>query len=655
MTEALKDTSKDAPTQGPTRRDARASALMALLVLAALFVAINLFADVALRGTQLDLTEDRLYTLTQGTRNILHDLDPDEPVHLTLFYSETQARGIPQLQAYAQRVREVLEGYALESRGGLVFEEVNPEAFSVGEERAQRAGIPPIEIAAGQDFYFGIEGVDSTDRRETIPFLDPSDESFLEFELTRLVFTLANPRRPVIGLMTDLPMRGGMPAPGTQQPSEPWQVVQQLEANYEVRTINPDDKELDDDLDLLLIVHAKQVGPTMQRLVDRYVMRGGPTVIFEDPFCAADMPPGADQNPMMALQAMRTSNLNGLTSAWGVEMAEEQIAGDVIAAVPVNTPDGAVPLIVFLALRDGFDFDDPSTRDISLLQLAWAGSLVHNAGAGTTWTPLVQTSSQSMLVAQTDAGLFAQPRELLANFVSRGEPLTVAGRLSGHAKSAFADVPQPEPVEGEEEPPLIEGPAEGDINVVIVSDADMLEDGSWIRVMRLGANGPVLGYNKMANNGDFLFNIVDQMAGSEDLIGLRARGTFARPFTRVEEIRRAAEQRYAQRREELETRRRETEQKLAELQRSRPDQQGFILTPEQQDELDRFRADLLETTRQLREVQYGLNKDVEALGTKLKVINIGAAPAAVALAALGLGAYRVGRRRADRRAARDRE
>lgn len=636
------------------RRDARASAIVALLVLAAFFVAINLFADAALRRARLDLTADRLFTLTDGTRAVLSRLDPAEPLRLRLFYSQSLATGRPAVQAYAQRVREVLDEYELASGGGLVVEEVDPEPFSVGEERAQRAGIPPIEVAPGESFYFGIEGADATDRRQTIPFLDPRDEPFLEYELSSLVHTLQNPRRPVIGLMTDLPMRGGMPAMPGQPPSPAWEIIRQLEANYELRDIGADDAELDDDLDLLLIVHAKQIGPAMLRLIDRYALSAKPLVIFQDPFCGADLPPGAQQNPMLAAQALRASNLNELTVAWGVEMAEGQVAGDRALAIPVGTPQGATPFLPFLALRDEqIDRDDPTTREVSLVQIGSAGALSHDPASTAIWTPLLRTTNDSMLLGEEQVGMFAQPRDLLARFVARGEPITLAGRLSGRVRSAFAGSP-PSPAE-EGEPPMVQGPDEGSINLVLFADADLLEDRWWIEAIRLGGGGPVLGYSKFADNGALVLNVIDHMAGSPDLISVRARGTFARPFTRVQELQRQAEQRYAERAEALETNRREAERKLAELQRARPDQGEFILTPEQEREIARFRDELLQTTRELREVQYGLNKDVEALGVRVKAINIAGAPVLVAAAAIGLGAYRASRRRADRRAALNRE
>jgi len=618
-----------------------AAATFALLVV--LFFGINLLADATLRGVRLDLTENRLYTLSQGTRRIVSGLD--EPIRLTFFFSESLAGGRPALQAYGKRVRELLEEYALLSRGRIELEIVDPEPFSEAEDRARQAGLAGAPIGPNrEEFYFGLLGVNSTDGREVIRFFDPGDERFLEYEVSRLVHNLSNPERKVVGVLSSLPLDGGFALPG--QPSRtPWQIMREMRTLFDVRMLEPDTESIGDDVDVLLIVHPKGVEEPTLRAIDRFALSGRGVAVFVDPLCEADVPPGADQNPFAAMQADRASDLNTLLSAWGLRVERDQVAADMSNALRGRSPDGreVVPYVQYIGLAgDGIDREDAVTRLASLLQFAIAGSVTGVPGAATTVRPLVRTSDQSMLLDVQRVSFFPQPRELIAEFVPRGEPLTLAARVTGPARSAFdiaGDGPEgPAPDAGER--------AAGEVNAIVVADVDMLSDRMWVDEVRLG--NMVLGYQKLSDNGDFLLNALDHLAGSSDLIAVRARGTYSRPFTLVEEIRRAAEQRYLAEAERLEQRRRETERRIADLQRARPDAGELILTPEQRAEIKRFEDELVQTNAQLRQVRYDMRKDVERLGVRLKAINIGAAPLLVALAALALGAWRSARRRADR-------
>ncbi|MCC7388844.1 MAG: GldG family protein [Phycisphaerales bacterium] len=624
----------------------RHTAILSLLLLAVLFFAVNIAGDRALRRARVDLTDHKLFTLSDGTRNILREVR--EPITLTLFYSADFAAGQPQLQTYAKRVTELLEEFGLLSGGKVRVETVNPEPFSEGEEQAQRAGVQGLSTPTGEKFYFGLLGVNSTDGREAVPFFDPRDERFLEYTLARLVYTLDHPEKKKVAVLSSLPVDGSEPMMPGQQPQRPWQILTELRATFEVKVLDPGAGAIPDDAEVLLIIHPKGLGEPTLRAIDSFVIGGGRALIFVDPVCEADIPPGAEQNPLAAMQADRSSNLNQLLEAWGVTVDPAQVAADSAIALQGEGRTGqVVSYVQYMGPGpDELNTDDAVTGSLGRLQIGVAGAIQKTPEATTTVTPLIRTTADSMLLPAQSVSFFADPAQLLADFVPRGEPLTLAARITGNARSAFSDTAPAGEEAGPPDAPNAGATKTGDINIIVVADADMLSDPMWVREVRVG--GMSLGFQQISDNGSFLINAVDNMTGSSDLISVRARGSAARPFTLVQEIRAAAEKKYLTEQQALEAKRREAEQRIAELQRARPDQGGMILTPEQQAEIDRFREELLTTSGQLRDVNYNLRKDVERLGLRLKIINIGPAPLAVFVAAIGLAGARAARRRAHR-------
>lgn len=622
-------------------RDRRALAVLAVALIAVLFVSVNILADASLRGFRIDLTEDRLYTLSDGTREILGDLDA--PVALTLYYSESLAAGRPQVQAYAARVRELLETYESVSRGMVDVVVRDPEPFSEAEEDAQRAGLTGQRVdALGQRFYFGLVATNDTDGRAVIPFLDPQQERLLEYELTRLVDQLANPARGVVALSTSLPMDGSPANPMARQPdSPPWAIVQELRRRYDVRFIGEDFAEVGDDVDVLIVAHAKNLTGDALRAIDRHARSGRGTILVVDPVADADIPPGAQQNPRALFGADRSSDLDDVLGAWGVSMDDERVVIDARLAMSGPAADGAdVPYPHFLRVGPGsLNADDPLTSPLREMLLVKAGELTFDPSVapGVVFEPLIESSASVADVQAARVAVMPQPRRLMADIPDGVEPKVLAARLTGSPPAA------PVRVDSDEAPP----PDDGGLNVVVLADADVLADRTWVQEQRFG--NVSLGFSVFSDNGNFILTAVDQLAGSTALVSLRARGAFQRPFTRVEEIRRAAEREYLDQAEALEERRREVERRLVELQQARPDAGGVLLTDEQRAEIDRFQDELAETNRQLRQVRFNLRKDVEDLGLTLKIVNIGLAPALVALAAIALALVRAARRRADRR------
>lgn len=622
----------------------------ALVFAAALFLAINIVGMTMIRGVRADLTEGKLYTLSQGSLNIASKID--EPVRLTLYFSEQQSNDLPQVKAYARRVQEVLREYRLASGGRLTFDVVDPVPFSDAEDEAVQAGLAGVLRGPAQErFYFGLVGRNAVDHQQIIPFLDPSKEQLLEYELTRTIYLLANPERKAIGLMAALPVEGLPHNPNMTQQVPPWQFVSQMRQMFDVRSIEREATEIPAEIQVLVLVHPKNLQERTLYAIDQFVLRGGRLVVFVDPWCEADFPPGI--NPMQAMSLPRNSNLKRLFSAWGLEMLEERVAGDRTAAIriPIGPPQRQehVDYIALLGLkRDNFNSTDAITGKLQQMNMGTAGVLRQTAGATTKFEPLIRTSTQSQLLDVDSVGLNADPRRLLNEFKASGEEFALAARVSGDVATAFPEgnpyVSDPEHPEANAHPHLAKSTEP--INVIVVADADMLQDRYWIHEERMG---PILlGHRKMAENGDFVLAAIDNLTGSSDLISVRARGQFSRPFAKIEAIRKDAEHRFLAKEDELKKDLAEAERNLQELRRQQPQGGQIILTPEQQAQVDSYRQQIVEKRRELRHVQHQLRRDIESLGTWVKVINIGLMPLVVGLAAVSLSVYRVNRRRKDR-------
>ncbi|MEX2217604.1 MAG: GldG family protein [Phycisphaerales bacterium] len=621
--------------------------LLGLLAAAVIFLTVNILATSSLRGPRLDLTEGKLYTLSPGSAKIAASVD--EPVRLTLYYSEAVATDLPMFKSYATRLQEVLRELARASGGKVVVETVDPEPFSDAQDAATAAGLMG-QPTGRAPFYFGLVGKNSTDRTETVPFFLPQREQFLEYELTRIVHVLSGPPKKTIGLMAQLPVEGMRDYPLAQGQDIPaWQFVRGLRDFFEVKTIDPAKAEIPADVTVLVLVHPKTLTDKVLYEIDQFVMRGGRLLAFVDPHCESDVPPGI--NRMQAMQLPKGSQLNKLLNAWGVEMVADRFAADKEAAysMPVDqSASGLVPHVHFLQLRKrNLAESDAVTGQLEGINMVVAGVLRPRQGATSTFTPLIQTGTDAMMGNLNEVKMVADPKKLLAEFKAEGQPLTMAARISGTLASAFpAGDPTHQPQPGQEgkanEGHLAQSktPAE----VVIVADCDMLVDGLWVQAQRVG--NIILGYNKVADNGDFVVSMVDNLSGSQDLIGLRARGKAARPFDRIQQIQKEADQKFLATEQELTKKLAAAQQELSQLVQQNPGGGTIMLTPEMQARLETTRAEMVRVRKELRDINYQRNKDIERIGTTLKFINIGLMPLAVGLAAVGLSAYRANRKRA---------
>ncbi len=640
-------------------------ALVALPLVLVVFVAVSLLADGFLQGLRLDLTAGRLYTLSPGARNIAGSLE--EPIRLRLFFAEDAARDLPQYRSYAQRVQEFLEEFAAAAAGRIEVECLDPEPFSEAEDEATEAGLAGLPVDnAGTTLYLGLVGTNSVDDREVIPFLDPEKEPFLEYDVARLVWSLAHPEKRKVALLSSLPIQGGFDPANPGRPSPPWFVVDYLRSLFDVQVLAKDATEIPEDAELLLLVHPKGLSQETLYAIDQFVLGGGKLVAFLDPHCESDQSGATPGNPLSGMGADRSSDLDGLLAAWGVEWPKDKIAADIAHAQRVRAMSqqgpAAVDYVAWLALgRDALAVDHPITGNLERLNLATPGYFRKAEGAEVDFEPLLRTSDQAMALAVDKVKFFPDPGQLLAEYAPGGESLVLAALVSGRFHSAFPDGPPGAADEGEDsgdetaaedgdgdaatDSPaehLAEAPEER--QVLLVADADLLADRFWNEEERFG---PIsLGRRLLADNGDFVANAVEMLLGDENLLSLRGRSRSERPFTVVQELERRAQAHYEREQRAIQEEIRQTEQRINELQREQGPSSELILSAEQRAELERLQEKLVDARRRMREVQHELRKDIERLGNDLFLLNLLAMPVVVVLAS-----FLVSRRRRSRRLA----
>ncbi|WP_455231014.1 Gldg family protein [Geopseudomonas aromaticivorans] len=600
-----------------------------LLLIALVFLAFNMVTGLGLHNARLDLTEQKLYTISEGTERILGELD--EPINLYFFYSDNVSQDLVPLRNYAKRVEEMLHAYERAAGGKLHLKVIDPEPFSEDEDRAAEFGLQGVPLQQGGDkLYFGLAGTNALDNVQSIPFFPLDQEEFLEYEISRLIQSLAKPERPVVGVLSGLQMDGSF-NPLTGQAGTPWMVMEEIRQQFNIKSLRNDIDRIPDEVSVLLLVHPKDLPPPTLYAIDQFVLRGGKLLAFVDPFSESD------NSGMLGNGQGNASDLEPLFKAWGVRLRAGQVLADGTYAMAVGVGVGEEQRPVrhpaWLGLpKAALDQTDVTTAALENITVASAGILEPVEGAKTRFTPLLQSSEYAMpFDAQRLAGL-RDPQELMRELEPTGERYAVAARVSGPAPSAY-----PEGIEGQKD-----GLKSAEsINVIVVADTDLLSDRMWVQVQEFfGQRVP----QPFADNAGFAINALDNLAGSDALISVRSRGRFSRPFVVVERLQREAEARFREQEEVLKQQLAQTEQRLAELQQSDSPEQVLELTPEQQATLQQFMQDKLKIRKELREVRYQLNADIEGLGRVLKFVNIALVPLLLTLGVIVLWLFR--RRRA---------
>ena len=574
-----------------------------LLVLG--FLLFTMINNIFISPVRLDLSENGLYSLSDGTKEVMDEID--EPINLYFFFSQKISSDMPALRTYSQRVYELLEEYELIADGRIKLSYIDPEPFSEQEDRAAEFGLQSVPInQAGDELYFGLAGTNSLDGREVIPFFQPDKEEFLEYEISKLVHNLAKPEKATIGVYSDLPVQSTVD-PRTFQPTSAWVFVQQLEELFQVQMIKDLEKDELKDLDLLLIVHPKNLSESALFSVDQYVLSGGKLLAFVDPLAELDQPgPGTTGVPS------KSSDLNAITKKWGLALREQKILGDPEVALLVGGADGRpVRHLGILGFsQEYFGQDNIVTSSIETVNMSTAGIFDLDTSLDTEIETLIRSSESSGLLDAYQFEFLSNPEDLQKGFSSTGESFVVAARISGAATSNFEGAI----ADSEEFIPSSES-----IQVMLIADTDILADRLWVQVQSFFGQQIATAF---ADNGTFIANAVENLSGSSSLISVRSRGQFSRPFEVVDRLRRNAEVSYLQSAERLQIELSDTERKLAELESASPEDGLIRLSNEQTEAIKSFQDEKLRIRKQLRDVRHRLDKDIEDLGGWLKLINI---------------------------------
>jgi ABC-type uncharacterized transport system involved in gliding motility auxiliary subunit len=698
----MSDTKQPAPAPGAVDRAAsmagrinrRTLAWASIALAAIILLAVNLIATSALRDARVDLTKEGIYTISEGTRKALRSID--EPIDVRVYFSKKLGEAAPSYGKMFERVRTLLEQYRGIARGKMQLTFLDPEPFSDAEDRAVAAGLKGIRLnQEGEMGYFGIVGTNSTDTESNLAFITTDRERFLEYDVTKLIVTLANQTKTGIGLISGIPIEGnpGMPMMG-RPPSPPILMLEHIKEFFQLKSIGKDAKEIPSDIGVLMVVQPEGLSPELAYAIDQFALSGGKVLAFVDPVPEMNR----QGNPMMMMMQgpPDLTEFDKLLKAWGVAFDTSKVAGDISRARRVqfgNGPRSSVTeYVLWLGLdKRNLDERDVLTGGVERLNFASAGFLEKTPNATTQFTPIIRTTGDAMVIPAEAVSMMPDAVGLLRSYKRGGRPLVIAARVSGDAASVFPDGPPAQPVpEAKAEPdqgkdkapaadkdkaaktpaakkadkaapkagdkkaetpaPAAEKKAEpappaappakfvanGKINVVVVADSDFLNDQFWVEVREfLGQQVAV----PNSHNGAFVLGALENLSGSDALISLRGRGISDRPFELVAELRRDAEERFRNKEQVLTARLREVQTKLAGLEKQ-SDGENLVLTDKDRQEIEKFRGDMLTVRRELREVKRELRKDIDRLDGVLKFANIAFVPLLIGVFGIGWAAYR---------------
>jgi ABC-type uncharacterized transport system involved in gliding motility auxiliary subunit len=618
------------------------SALVAILGFAIIIV----FSNTFFKSARLDLTEQQLFTLSEGSKAIVEAVQ--EPIHVYFYFSEESSRELTQLRTYAARVEALLEEYASHSKGNIVVTRIDPEPFSEAEDDADAYGLQKVPVGgAGDGLYFGIVANNALDGTEVISFLQPDKEAFLEYDISQMLFRLSQAVKPKIGLFSALPVKDQV-NPQTFQMQPGWQSIKEIEQLFEVVDVDAEATTIDADINLLLLIHPKTVSESLQNAIRAYLARGGALIGFIDPLAELDQQGGNPMTP--SLPVGQASDLNWLTADWGVRLSESQVLGDAELALSVAGTDGAPQRhLAILGLGPNQISDDEvMTAGLESINVSSAG-LFEMTDPKVDISSVLSSSIYGAGLPKEQLQFLRNPRDLEASYTPGTKPLEVAIALRGVLPRSMV-APKRDESSGEGEVPSLE-PSEAldqaeqvAINVLLISDTDLLSDRLWVQVQNFFGQQVATAW---ADNGSFLVNAVDYMVGSADLIQIRSRGRYTRPFEVVQNLKRDAEAKYLDSANQLQLELTETEQRLAELESQQVAEGLLTLSPEQAAALESFQQKKLRIRKELRDVRHGLDKDIEGLGANLKLINIGLLPLLLTLL-MGFAAWNKTTRQARR-------
>lgn len=631
-----------------------------LALAAVTMLAVNVIGSTGLRHMRADLTKEGLFTISDGTRKVLRAIE--EPITARLYFSKSLGDAAPAYLKYFDRVRALLEQYRDISGGRFQLQVVDPEPFSDAEDRAVAAGLKGVRVNRdGDSAFFGLAAENSTDNTAVVEFFSPERERYLEYDISKLVWTLNNPKKRVVGLISGVPINGTFSPQGGMVP--PWAMMEQINEFYEVKDLGGDPKAIGPEVDILMLAQPEILSEQALYAIDQFALRGGRILAFVDP--NAENSQSSRMGMMMG--GTKASALDKLLKAWGVAFDGSKVAGDLSRARRVQFGGSRQPMVTEYVAWIGLDKDNIDERDvlsngIERINFGSAGFFEPAAGATTKLTPILKTTSQAMAVDADKLRPMPDPVGLLRAYKPGGKELVLAARLTGEAKTAFPDgapkpaedkkdaaapkAPAPAPADAKTETKSEPQTKTGRLNIILVGDSDLLADQFWVEIREFGGQRMALPH---AHNAAFVLNALENLSGGEILTGLRGRGIDDRPFELVDEIRRDGERKFREKEQTLQTKLKEVQEQLANVETKGDGK--IILADKDKQAIENFRKEMIDIRRELRDVKLAMRKDIDRLDGVLKIVNIAGVPVLIGLGALALGWSR--RRRPASQAVRD--
>lgn len=585
-----------------------------------LFLSFNIIIFKALVNKKIDLTTDKLFTVSENTKSIIKNLS--EPISIKLFFSNSLSKELSQIRDYEKRVRELLMSYKKISNKNITIEIIDPRPFTDQEDLANVYGIQGLQLnEEGERFYFGAVFSNSVDDTSVIPFFELDREQFLEYDLTKTIYNLANTKKPNIGLISGLPLVGRVNnSQGNAQYERPFFIYQTLSEFFNVIDLSLEVSEIPQNVDQLLIVHPKNLSDVTLYAIDQFVMTGKGVTIFTDPFSEFDNNLSKPESE----KDFSNSNLSRLFTSWGFDMKPGMVIGDIVNGRKVSlgpsNDQKIVTYVLWLAIQQNLlSNTDIITSNLDYIFLKSAGSIENlNTNSSLVIEPLISTSKESMLIERYKMQFRADPEQLLKDFQSQDKSYIIGARIKGEFDSAFSM----------EEIKKIELDTNKhinnikDANIILFADTDLLSDNTWISEQDMFGRNSI---TPIADNGRMVVNSIESMSGGRNLIGLRGRGSSNRPFLVIEELQKKAELSFREKQISLQNELQGTEDKLKEIQSNQLGS-SESKTSEQNKAIEEFQRKILSIRKQLRDVQRQLNADIERLENNIKVLNIWTMP-----------------------------
>ena len=585
-----------------------------------LFLSFNIIIFKILVNKKIDLTTDKLYTVSENTKSIIKNLS--EPINIKLFFSNSLSKELSQIRDYEKRVRELLMSYKKISNKNITIEIIDPRPFTDQEDLANVYGIQGLQLnEEGERFYFGAVFSNSVDDTTVIPFFELDREQFLEYDLTKTIYNLANTTKPNIGLISGLPLVGRVNnSQGNAQYERPFFIYQTLSEFFNVIDLSLEVSEMPENIDQLLIVHPKNLSDATLYAIDQFVMTGKGVTIFTDPFSEFDNNLSKPESE----KDFSNSNLSRLFTSWGFDMKPGMVIGDIVNGRKVSlgpsNDQKIVTYVLWLAIQQNLlSNTDIITSNLDYIFLKSAGSIENlNTNSSLIIEPLISTSKESMLIERYKMQFRADPEQLLKDFESQDKSYIIGARIKGELDSAFRmeDIKKIE-LDTKQHINNIK-----DANIILFADTDLLSDNTWISEQDLFGRNSI---TPIADNGRMVVNSIESMSGGRNLIGLRGRGSSNRPFLVIEDLQKKAELSFREKQISLQNELQGTEDKLKEIQSNQLDS-SESKTSEQNKAIEEFQRKILSIRKQLRDVQRQLNADIERLENNIKVLNIWTMP-----------------------------